>query len=110
MEAYDSALKVLTYGLKRSLSHTKLFADLPTLRAVDHPPSTIPPEILDTNVRPDIVTIEDQHVTLVELTIPFNSPESLFNAKTLNENKENYQLALRAWNLEVLLPIWPQLK
>ena len=33
-------------------------------------------------------------VSLIELTIPFNSPESLANAKTQKENKENYQLVL----------------
>ena len=74
----------------------KLFADLPTLRAVDNPPSIIPPEILDTSAHPDMVTIdlEDQCVTLIELTIPFNSQVSLFDAKTQKENTENYQLKL----------------
>ena len=30
----------------------------------------------------------------IELTIPFNSPESLANSKTRKENKESYQLGL----------------
>ena len=88
-------MKSLTYGLKKSLStQTKLFADLPTLRVVDNPPSTIPPNILDTSTQPNLVIIEEQCVTLIELTIPFNSQESLTNAKTRKENKENYQLVL----------------
>ena len=61
---------------------------------VDNPPSTIPPNILDTSTQPDLVIIEEQCVTLIELTIPFNSQESLTNAKTRKENKENYQLVL----------------
>ena len=74
----------------------KLFADIPILRAVDNPPSISPPEILNTSSHPDMVTIdlEDQCVTLIELTIPFNSKESLFDAKTQKENTENYQLKL----------------
>ena len=38
--------------------------------------------------------IEKQQITLVELTVPFNSPESLTNAKKRKENKENYQFVL----------------
>ena len=69
----------------------KLFGDLPTLTAVDNP---ILPGILDKSVQPDIVINEDHFVTLVELTIPFNSPESLAIAKSRMENKEK-----RATNL-----------
>ena len=36
----------------------------------------------------------EMFVTPVELTIPFNSPESLANANTQKENKENNQLVL----------------
>ena len=37
---HDSALKFVTNGLTRSLpSHVKLFVDLPSLRAVDNPPT-----------------------------------------------------------------------
>ena len=37
----DSALK--------TLAEARVLADLPTLRAAENPPSTIPPEILDTS-------------------------------------------------------------
>ena len=47
-----------------------------------------------------MVNIEQLEITLVELTIPFNSPESLANARNRKESKENYQLALS--NLESL--------
>ena len=70
------------------------FFDPPGLRAEENPPSTIPNEILVTTTHPDIVAITNQTITLVELTIPYNSPECLANAKHRNETKTNYQLAL----------------
>ena len=47
---------------------------------------------MNTSARPELVIIEEQCVTLGEL--PFNSPESLANAKTRKENKKNCQLVL----------------
>jgi len=47
-----------------------------------------------TTARPDIVVITNREITLVELTIPYNSPECLANAKHRKETKTNYQLAL----------------
>ena len=75
-----------------------MLADLPGLRAEENPPSTMPNEILVTTTRPDIVTIINQSITIVELTIQYNSPECLANAKHRKETKTNYQMALS--NLE----------
>ena len=91
---HDSTLNVLVKGLRTALPEARILADLPGLRAEENPPSTIPSELLVTTARPDIVVIANQEVTLVELTIPFNSPESLINAKQRKEDKPNYQLAL----------------
>ena len=92
---HDSALKILARGIKTILHpQARLIADLPNLRATDNPPSTIPSEILDTTARPDIVIIQQHEITLPELTIPFNSPEGLANAKHRKEDKENYQVVL----------------
>ena len=89
---HDSTLNLLVKGLRTALPEARILADLPGLRVEENPPSTIPSELLV--VRPDIVVIANQKVTLVELTIPFNSPESLINAKQRKEDKPNYQLAL----------------
>lgn len=72
----------------------KLYADLPNLRACDNPPSTIPDDIYTTSARPDIVLVRGKVVVLMELTIPYNSPESMRNAQRRKKGKENYQLAL----------------
>ena len=99
---HQSTLNVHAYGLKRILpSHTKfnVFANLPTHSMVNNQPSTIPPEILITNVELYIVITDDQSITLVELTILY-STEILLNAKT---QKESYQFVSHIWNLEVTL-------
>ena len=90
---HDSALKILASGIKTILNpEARLIADLLNLRATDNPPSTIPSEILDTTTRPDIMIIQQHEITLLDLTVPFNSPEGLANAKHCKECKENYQL------------------
>ena len=50
-----------------------LYADPPGMRATGNPPTTIPDITL---VTPDIVVIEQNNVTLIELEIPHNSLES----------------------------------
>lgn len=91
---HDSTLHTLAKGLISSLPDSRVIVDLPGLRAGENPPSTIPSEVLVTTARPDIVVIRDQQVIFIELTIPFNSPESLANARHRKESKPNYQLAL----------------
>jgi len=71
-----------------------LYADIPGFRASDNPHSTIPPDIVITSTRPDIVLVRPREVSLLELTIPYNSPESLSKAKEQKESKQNYQLVL----------------
>ena len=72
----------------------KLYDDLPDHRACDNPPATIPQNIVSTSARPDIVVIHGNKITLIELTVPYNSPEALSNAQLRKRNKENYQLIL----------------
>ena len=64
------------------------------MRATDNPPATIPAEILNTLARPDIVIVRDSEITLIELTVPYNSPDCLKNGRLRKENKELYQHAL----------------
>ena len=52
---HDSALRILANGLRMCLQpRERLYAILPGLRATDNPPATIPGEILDTLVCPDM--------------------------------------------------------
>ena len=54
--------------------------------------------ILSPQQRPDIVLLEDDVVTLLELTIPHNSTESISSARARKSSNENYQRTLS--NLE----------
>ena len=72
----------------------KLYTDLPNHRACDNPPATIPQDIVTTSAQPDSVVIYGNKVTLIELTVSYNSPEALSNARLRKRNKENYQLVL----------------
>ena len=92
---HDSVLNALVHGIRSVLpKDEKLYADLPGLRACDNPPATVPQNIVATSARPDMVIIREKKVLLVELTVPYNSPESLRNARKRKETKENYQLLL----------------
>ena len=92
---HDSVLKCLVHGIKTFLSKDeKLYADLPGLRACDNPSATVPQNIVATSARPDMVIVSGGNVILVELTVPYNSPEALSNAGQRKESKENYQLLL----------------
>ena len=83
-----------TGGLRDYLKiEDRMFADLPNLRASDNPMATIPMEILSRPSRPDIVMRQNE-VILLELTVPFKSPESMSKTKQHKESKELYQLAL----------------
>ena len=64
------------------------------MRASENPLATIPENILITSARPDIVLVEDKEITLLELTIPHNSMESISNARARKSMKENYQQTL----------------
>ena len=54
----------------------------------------MPQNIVATSARPDMVIVSGGNVKLVELTVPYNSPEALRNARQRKESKENYQLLL----------------
>ena len=68
-----------------------LYPDLPGMRANGNPISTIPENTLVTSARPDIVLVGEDEVTLIELTIPHNSMESLSNVRKSKSEKELYQ-------------------
>ena len=68
-----------------------LYVDLPGMRASDNPQGTIPDSILVTSAHPDIVITEQNVVTLIELTIPHNSLDSMTRAKERKSEKELYQ-------------------
>jgi hypothetical protein len=82
----------LVHFIRESDPAAKVFADLPNQRACEAPVSTVPTDLTITTARPDIVLIEDKTVTILELTVPWNSASSLDNARSRKENKPNYQL------------------
>ena len=60
---------------------------------MENPPSTVPIDILLTSDRPDIVFIsKDKEITIIELTVPFNSPDCINAAHEYKVSK--YQLLL----------------
>ena len=67
-----------------------LYVDLPNMRASDNPLTTIPESILVTSAHPDIVLVEEDDTTLLELTIPHNYMKSS-NARIRKSTKEKYQ-------------------
>ena len=75
---HNCTIITLVQGIKEHLdSDTTLYADLPGLRASDNPVSTIPESTLVTSARPDTVLIRADEISLIELTVPYNSLESL---------------------------------
>ena len=70
--------------------------DLPGRRASDSPQATIPPALLITPYRPDIVihNKESNSVALLELTCPLDSVRHLELARDRKLKKEEYQLIL----------------
>ena len=75
---HDSVLNgLISHVLSKIDDSTKIFADLPGKRASDSLPATIPTDISTTTSRPDQVLISKPEITLLELTVLFNSPEAL---------------------------------
>ena len=91
---HDSILKKILFFLRQHLTgEEKLYGDLNGFRAMENPPSTVPPDLLPTSDRPDIVFIrEDNKVIIIELTVPFNSPDSINTAHNFKTSK--YQILL----------------
>ena len=88
---HDSVLNCLLSSVRETLSATAhLYADIPTWRASESPPATIPTNISTTRARPDIVLIEDLSVNLIELMIPTNTYEALQAARIRKSEKPLY--------------------
>ena len=86
---HDSVLNCLLSNVRETLSAiVHLYANIPTWRASESPPTTIPTNISTTRARPDMVLIDDLSVNLLELTIPTNTYEALEAAK--NRNQKNH--------------------
>ena len=73
-----------------------VYADLPGWRASDSPQATVPPSILITSSRPDIVihNTDSGAVALLELTCPLELVHHLELARDRKLGKEEYQLLL----------------
>ena len=87
-------------------TETTIYADLPNQRATDHPPSTIPPSILVTPLKPDLVLLyKDKQATVIELTCPMNTKSNLVAARSRKQNKEVYgilfsDMANKGWTVD----------
>lgn len=75
-------------------SETTIYADLPSMRAIQNPVSTSPGDILVIPAHPGIVLVGGNEVTIIELTIPHNSLESISNARVCKSQKGIYLKAL----------------
>ena len=69
-----------------------VYADLPGMRASESPQGTIPPSLIITSYRPDIVIYNEtcNLVALLELTCPLDSIHHLESARDRKQSKEEY--------------------
>ena len=92
---HDSILSLLVNRFAAKVPEdVRIYVDFPGWRACNNPPGTIPVEFVATSVRLHIVVVRGNTIHLLELTVPFNSPESLKNAQSRKNAKANYQLVL----------------
>ena len=104
---HDSVLKSLVTSLKPLLSsELHVYADLDGFRYDDSPPSTIPASIQVTPLRPDLVIVshKDKQISILELTVPTNTPKALQQARERKQNKIEYislieDIRLNAWTV-----------
>ena len=77
----------------KHLPSIQVFADLPNLQASVSPPATIPPEVMLTYYRPDLVFFNTatKSIALLELTCPSDSIHHLESARSRKQNKLEYQ-------------------
>ena len=87
---HDSVLLSLTRALEKALPHVQIYADLDNMRALEHPPTTIPPGLTSTSSRPDIVCVNGTNITLLELTVSGNSKEAMNQARERKQQKRPY--------------------
>jgi len=92
----DQILLSLLVDIGEFCDDANVFADLDNCRAGNTPLTTIPPSILTTSYRPDIVIfIAERHdIHLLELTCPFNSMEHLQAAWERKSSKMEYHLLI----------------
>ena len=78
------------------LPYIRVYADLPNLRASESPPSTLPPNVIVTPFRPDIVihNTVTSSILLFELTCPLDSAHHLEQARSRKQNKAEYHQIL----------------
>ena len=70
-----------------------LSGDHRCFRDMENPPSTVPIEILPNSDRSDIIFVsKDKEITIIELKVPFNSPDCINAAHGYKFSK--YQLLL----------------
>ena len=90
---HDSVLLMLVVDLWPVLAPGQhLFMDLDGYHSCDHPQATILLHVLTVSARHDTVLVKPSEVIMLELTVPFNSPESLACAKVRKMVRLNYQM------------------
>ena len=88
---HDSVLNKLVNMIQPLIpSSCQIYADIPSWRASDSPPATLPNNISTSTLRPDLVLILNNNITILELTIPSNNKEALQAASDRKSNKLPY--------------------
>ena len=80
-------------------SSVKIFSDLDKIRAEFNPPATVPPPILATSLRPDIVIIFENDIFLLELS--FNKL-TIWPLSSTKKNLNNTECNILASDLELI--------
>ena len=97
---HDCVLSTITSALNNHPplppAETTIYADLPNLRATEHPPSTIPQSILVTPLKQDLVLLHngDNQATVIELTCSTITKSNLVAAHSRKQNKEAYGIPI----------------
>ena len=97
---HNLALQCLAYqfsiDLGENLPFIQVFVDLPNLQASVSPPATIPPDVMVTSYRPDLVfyNTATNSIALLELTCPLDSEHHPQSARLCKQNKVEYQQLL----------------
>ena len=90
---HDQVLRCLTVKLTKVISEVGPISDLPGMCASDSPQVTIPPSLLITSYRPDVVFYNESSnsVALLELACPLDSVEHLKSSRDQKQGKREYQ-------------------
>jgi hypothetical protein len=76
--------------LEKALPNVQVCADLETCALKKHPPATIPPSLLSTSFRSDIVCVDGPNITILELTVSDNSKEVMKQMREQKQQKRPY--------------------